>query len=213
MALDYKSSLSRYRRYLQLVQARPLWTASLWVILSLILLIALVVLALRPTLVTISGLLGQIKQQKEISRQLDEKIANVEKALTRLDEVSPKIPLLDKMLPVESDWSSLAANLEKIATESGLVMESVTIDKIPLVPGEQTAEMGQTESQLPAGVMPVKFIFAASGEYTQIREMLSDLENLRRVSILSSVEINTNKDGSLRLVINGEAGFIPDEFL
>jgi Tfp pilus assembly protein PilO len=184
----------------------------MWVILSLILLIVLLVLALRPTLVTISGLLGQIKQQREISKKLDEKILNVQKALVELDAVSQKAPLLDEVLPKEPDWSSIATNLEKMATESGLQMESVTIDKIPLTP-EPSTGTGQLKSQMPRGVLPVRFIFTASGEYTRIRKMLSDLENLRRVIILSSVEIDTNKDGSLRVTINGEAGFIPERFL
>jgi Tfp pilus assembly protein PilO len=213
MALDYKSSLSRYRRYLQLVQSRPLWAASLWVILSLVLLIVLLVLALRPTLVTISSLMGQIKQQKEISRQLEEKISKVEEALAGMDAVSEKIPLLDEMLPDTPNWSNLAADLERMATESGLVLESVTIEKIPMAPVEKTTDNNEDISRLPAGVLPVKFIFAASGEYTQMRQMLSELENLRRVLILSSVKIDTTKDGGLRLLIKGEAGYIPEKFL
>ena len=55
--LDYRSSLLHYRRYLSVVQKRPILRASLFLILSLILLIILVATALRPTLVTIAGLL------------------------------------------------------------------------------------------------------------------------------------------------------------
>ena len=56
MALQYKNSLARYRKYLQVVQSQPLFVASLWVILSLLLVILLVVMAIRPTLVTSGGL-------------------------------------------------------------------------------------------------------------------------------------------------------------
>ena len=67
----------------------------MWVVLSLILLIILMVLALRPTLVTISTLLGQIQQQKEISQKLDDKTLSVTTALKTLDSVKEKLPLLD----------------------------------------------------------------------------------------------------------------------
>jgi Tfp pilus assembly protein PilO len=215
MALDYKSSLSRYRRYLQLVQSQPLWTASLWVILSLILLIALLVLALRPTLVTISGLVGQIKQQEEISQKLEEKMITVQKALEGLDAISPKMPLLDEVLPKQSEWDILASRLEKIATESGLQVTSIVIEKIPLAFGTPvpTGTPVLVESRIPEGILAVKFIISASGEYTQIRKMVLDLENLRRVIVLSSVSIDTNKDGVLIVTVNGEAGFVPEDLL
>lgn len=215
MALDYKSSLSRYRRYLQLVQSRPLWTASLWVILSLILLIALLILALRPTLVTISGLVGQIKQQGEISQKLEEKMMTVQKALEELDAISPKMPLLDEVLPKESEWNILAARLEKIATESGLQVTSIVIDKIPIALNEPVPTGGPrlVKSEMPKEILALKFIISASGEYTQMRKMVLDLENLRRVIVLSSVLIDTNKEGVLVVTINGEAGFVPEDLL
>jgi Tfp pilus assembly protein PilO len=69
------------------------------------------------------------------------------------------------------------------------------------------------ESRIPEGILAVKFIISASGEYTQIRKMVLDLENLRRVIVLSSVSIDTNKDGVLIVTVNGEAGFVPEDLL
>ena len=198
-----------------MVQSRPLWTASLWVILSLILLITLLILALRPTLVTISGLLGQIKQQEEISQKLEGKMVTVQKALEEFDAISPKMPLLDEVLPKESEWDILAARLEKIATESGLQLTSIVIEKIPLAFSTPVPTGGPrlVESRMPKGILAVKFIISASGEYTQMRKMVLDLENLRRVIVLSYVLIDTNKDGVLILTVNGEAGFVPEDLL
>jgi Tfp pilus assembly protein PilO len=194
-----------------LVQTRPLWAASVWVVFSLVLLIVLLVLALRPTLVTISGLLGQIKQQQEIVKKLDEKIAIVQKAVQELAEVSSKLPLLDGALPNKPDWSEMAEKLEKTATESGLQVTSIVIDKVSTTVSEQAgAEPTQKKSLLPEGVLSIRFIFSATGEYTQIRKMVSDLENSRRGIVLSSVAIDINKEGKLVVTINGEAGFLPE---
>jgi Tfp pilus assembly protein PilO len=214
MALDYKSSLSRYRRYLQLVKNRPLWSASMWVILSLILLIVLLVMALRPTLVTISGLLGQINQQTEISQKLDKKIIQVQLAITEMNSVKDKIPLLDKALPKEVGWDELASNLDQIATNSGLTTTDLVIDKIPLLLNEPLVSTSQKYiPQVPAGVLPVRFTLTLTGDYTQMRKVVADLENMVRIIMISSVEISVDKKGVQTLIINGETGYLPDQLL
>jgi Tfp pilus assembly protein PilO len=165
--------------------------------------------------VTISGLVGQIKQQGEISQKLEEKMMTVQKALEELDAISPKMPLLDEVLPKESEWNILAARLEKIATESGLQVTSIVIDKIPIALNEPVPTGGPrlVKSEMPKEILALKFIISASGEYTQMRKMVLDLENLRRVIVLSSVLIDTNKEGVLVVTINGEAGFVPEDLL
>jgi Tfp pilus assembly protein PilO len=139
----------------------------------------------------------------------------VQKALEGLDAISPKMQLLDEVLPKKSEWDILAARLEKIATESGLQLTSIVIEKIPLAFGTPVPTGGPrlAESRMPGGVLAVRFIISASGEYTQMRKMVLDLENLRRVIVLSSVSIDTNKDGVLIVTVNGEAGFVPEDLL
>ena len=214
MALSYQSSLGRYRRYLQVVQNKPLWAASLWVILSLILLIVLIVLALRPTLITISSLIGQINQQQAISKQLDDKILKVSTALKNMDAVKDQVPLLDKAIPKDTQWDDLTLDLEKIATDSGLEATSVTIEKIPLVLNEPTTTNGTPIKILvPNGVLPIRFTLTASGEYDQIRKCISEIENMSRVVMISNVIIDTNKDGGLDLTVSGQAAYLPDNIL
>ena len=217
MALDYKSSLGRYRRYLQLVQNQPLWTASMWVILSLILLIVLTVLALRPTLVTISGLFGQIKQQREMSTKLDEKILKVRKAIDEMEAVKPDLPLLEDALPEQPDWEILANDIYEIATGSGVQITAISLDKIPLSPNEGAANQQQQQqpvkSLLPQGLMSIKFTLTAKGDYLQVIDVLSKLQKMRRVLLFSNVSVDEDKSGQLNLTVSGETGFIPDKYL
>ena len=105
MALSYKGGLSRYRRYLQLLQEKPLWGASLYVVLTLILILTMLVFALRPTLITISGLLGQTKKLQETSDRMNHKIAEVQKAAEALDLARDRMGLLDEALPAKPLWS------------------------------------------------------------------------------------------------------------
>jgi Tfp pilus assembly protein PilO len=214
MALDYKSSLSRYRRYLQLVRERPMWSASLWVILSLILLIVLLVMALKPTLVTISGLLGQIKQQKEVSVELDKRIVEVQKAIAELNSIKDERPVLDKALPQVPDWENLANELSSLATDSGLMTTDLVINKVPLLPTESfTSSGGEIINQLPKGVIPVSFTLTMTGEYTQMRQVVTEIQSMNRVIMITSVDISIDKKGMQVMTLNGEAGYIPDQLL
>jgi tetratricopeptide (TPR) repeat protein len=78
--LQYKNSLSRYRKYLQTVQNQPLLKASLFLILSLVLVIILIATALQPTLTTIADLIGQISKQKTLEQKMDAKISALQEA-------------------------------------------------------------------------------------------------------------------------------------
>jgi Tfp pilus assembly protein PilO len=181
---------------------------------SLILLIVLLMLALRPTLITISNLLGQIKQQTEIAKQLDDKITQVQQAISEFNSISDKLELINGALPSTSDWNSLADSLNNLASSSGVSVLSVVVDKIPLAPDEILSGPGQSyKSQLPQGVLPVRFTVSAGGEYTQMRQFITSLESMRRVLLLTTVSIDVNKDGVLVLTVSGEAGYIPDQYL
>ena len=71
--INYRNSVDRYRKYLLVMQKRPLWRATLFVTLSLLLLIVLLVFALRPTLLTIAGLVNDIDTKKKFMPNLKKK--------------------------------------------------------------------------------------------------------------------------------------------
>lgn len=189
-------------------------TASMWVILSIILLIVLLVMALRPTLVTISGLLGQIRQEKEVVAKLNNKIALVTQAMNEMDSVSGERHFLDKALPVDADWKGMADTLTQTATTSSLVITDLVIDKIPLTLNEELTTNGQKYvPQMPQGVMPVRFTLTLAGDYTQMRQAITNLENWGRIIMITSINRSIDKKGMLIMVINGEAGYLPDSSL
>lgn len=207
MALDYKNSLSRYRRYLQVVKEQPLWQASLWVVLSLILLIVLVVFALRPTLVTIASLFGQIDKQEEIASRLDEKIQLVQNANEKLRAIRPRLELLDQAMPVGNEWAKYAQRFLDTATESGLEVTDLTFEGITV----SGLMVGQKNTSLPPGFFGLNFSFVGKGDFDQVTEFLDIVENWRRVTVLSGVRLDKQLDGSLSVVIRGMAVYSQDE--
>lgn len=193
--LDYKSSLARYRRYLQAANSKPLWKASLYVILSLILIIVLVVLALRPTLITIAGLLGKIKEQNSIEQQLDRKIQMVTQANQELVRASSKLIFLDEALPTQADVAAWKSSLDNVASQAGISIEAIQIGDIPV----------DTESTTSA---QVSFSISASGQYAELRQFLQMLQNLRRLITIENVTLARDLSPESTQLLMGVEGFL-----
>jgi len=213
MALDYKSSLARYRRYVQLVAEKPLLQASLFVIFSLVLMIVLLVLALRPTLVTIAGLVGEIRQQKSLSDQLNEKILKVQEASAILSQNRQRLEVLDEAVPDRPMWLNMAEAVQSTASVSGLVVVDMEMGPIQISGSEPVTTKPKDqnavaeESPMPVGVAGISFEMTATGDYGQIRQFLATLENLKRIVLLSEARIYKGDAGLLTVTVKGDVGY------
>lgn len=207
MALDYKTGLSRYRRYLQVVQEQPLWGASLWLVLTLILIIVMIVVALRPTLVTISGLLGQKKQLTELSDRMDKKIAAITEAEAAYNNISEKLYLLDEGLPKGLDWASWSDRLWDTASQSGVALTRLELKKM-IVAGGEITKVKETK-ELPTGVKGLNYIVTVTGDYNHFQEFVAGIENMRRINVISSVRIQRDDKGVPVLEVEGIVGYYP----
>jgi Tfp pilus assembly protein PilO len=191
------------------MRERPLWGASFWVILTLILTIVMVLAALKPTLGTIAGLLGQIKQRKEVSAALDKKITKLREAEEIMENNRENIGLLDEGLPQSPEWNDLATRLRSIATESGINLSSFSYSIIP-VTGKGLPTKGEKDLVLPGRVDYITFFMTGQGEYSQMSSLVDSLEGLRRILVVTTFQIDRNKDGALIMAIEGVAPYFPE---
>ena len=202
MALDYRSSLLHYRKYLQVVQKKPIWRETLFVTLSLILLIILVVFALRPTLVTIASLTGEIQSKREIEARLNSKIANLQTLVQSYQKIQPQIYLLDTALPIQPKFSNLGEYLQSSASASAVQVDTFNLGNINLA----------TNSPPTQGLTDIEFSLGVKGGYIQIHDFLYRLENSRRLITVDSLQITRNQTGSLVANIKGRAFFILENY-
>ncbi len=202
MAIDYRNSLTHYRKYLQIIQKRPMWRATLFVTLSLLLLIVLLVFALRPTLVTIAGLTGEIQSKRDIEFQLKTKIANLQSMVQTYQKIQPQLYLIDDALPIQSKFGDLSGYLVKSATQAGVVVDSIALGNINLA--------NQTPPN--QGLSDIEFTINFKGSYTQIHDMLYKIENSRRLMSISSVQIARGNSGQLIANIKGKTYFILENY-
>ena len=196
MAVDYKNSLARYRKYLQVAGKRPLFRATLFVILSLLLLIILVFFALRPTFTTIGGLVGDIRTKKEILARLDAKISNMQKMVSTYQGIQNEIYLLDEALPIGSQFSVVGNYLQSIGAEN------INLSNINLSSGTLPTE----------GLSEIGFSLSVTGSFSQIRDSLSKIENSRRLMSVTDVLISKNPSGILNANIKGTAYFVFENY-
>ncbi|OGC93056.1 hypothetical protein A3D85_03095 [Candidatus Amesbacteria bacterium RIFCSPHIGHO2_02_FULL_47_9] len=188
MAVDYRSSLARYRRYLQTVQNKPLWQESLYLILSLLLVMVLVIWALRPTLVTIAKLLAERKQYLELEKRMDEKIELIREAQNVYLQVQDRLEVLNMAVPKTADWSGVATGVQQSATDSGLVTKSFGVN------------LGKD----------VEFSMATSGAYDGIKRFITGLGKSSRIIDIKSLSIDKQVGGELTLSLQGAAVYMPE---
>ncbi|MDP1743473.1 MAG: type 4a pilus biogenesis protein PilO [Candidatus Amesbacteria bacterium] len=202
MAIDYRNSLTHYRKYLQIIQKRPMWRATLFVTLSLLLLIVLLVFALRPTLVTIAGLTGDIQSKRDIESQLNTKIANLQSMVQSYQKIQPQLYLIDSALPLQSKFGSLSDYLVKSASQTGVMVDSIVLGNINL----------SSQSPPNQGLTDFEFSINIKGSYTQVHDMLYKIENSRRLMSISSVQITRSNSGQLAASIKGKTYFILENY-
>lgn len=175
---------------------QPLLQASLYVILSLVLVIVLLVSALRPTLITIAGLLGQIDQNKTIEKRLDEKIFVLQQAAEVLQRVEPRLGILEEAVPSGVMWGKFTSDVGLMATENGITLRSIALN-----PASEGVERNLARWS---------FTISGDGNYASAKKFVNSLENMRRTVVVSTLDIIGTKDGQVTLNLAGELGYLSD---
>lgn len=202
MAIDYRNSLLHYRKYLQVIEKKPIWRATLFVTLSLLLLIVLLVFALRPTLVTIASLTGEIQSKRDIESKLNSKIANLQTLVQSYQKIQPQMYLLDTSLPIGSKFSALGQYFQTSASASAVQIDNINLGNINLA----------TKSPPTQGLSEIEFNLGAKGSFIQIHDFLYKIENSRRLMTIDSLQITRNDLGLLVANIKGRAFFILENY-
>jgi len=180
-----------------------------WLALSISTVSFFLIVAIRPTIITIVKLNKEIKEKEEASLLLDKKIESLIKAQKVFAQNSQKIPLLDQALPQKSEFPLLFNFLNRSAEESRIELSSVSFEKIVLIAPISTSKTKKT-----APKQTIVFSATAKGDYLSLKNFVTLLENSRRLINLQSTQISEPKRKSegttevaLQLAITGNAFF------
>lgn len=171
----------------------PVAKASTELFLTIGLVLFLGVFAIRPTIVTMSDLLKEIESKKELDTALTKKIAALQTAQNQYLAIEDQLQLLDEAIPEDPQVIYGTKLIEKIAAETKVVINSLTISVIP-ENTQPNVVFAQKSKQL------LNISVKISGDYISIREFVEALRNSRKSFIIESVVFALEEDrGSKKL--------------
>ena len=203
--INLQAGLHRYNRYfVDLSNFYKTRKARVYtgIIAALVTIIFFIAFAIKPTLVTIAGLIKQVKDQQFVLTSLEGKIRNLSTAQTNYLNNESKIYLVDEALPASAEIGSLAKQLEALSRKTEVSIESFRINE---------AVLDSAEEKIANEKQPVNFNVTVSGNYENLRKFINLLSNLRRTISIESFVFQSGRDqsGILALNINGQVWFLP----
>ncbi|OGY09925.1 MAG: hypothetical protein A2782_04455 [Candidatus Blackburnbacteria bacterium RIFCSPHIGHO2_01_FULL_43_15b] len=206
MAIAYNYSRN-FTKIAQKYSARPEVRTGVELLLTFLTISFFAVLAIRPTANTIATLVADIKTQKEIEAKLNDKIANLKKAQTVFAQESRRLALLDQAYPKGPQPDILASQLEGLAAQDNLKLETFNVGKTPLAGKVAKDQSKGAESQF-------ELSFLVKGEYKNILTFLKDVENLRRLinitTISTAVSKKSGEEGKILLTVGAQIPYYPN---
>ena len=191
--------------------------AYLELILSFVAVIFFGWFALRPTITTIIDLLTEIEDKQTVVAKLDQKIDALVAADTTYKAAEPKLHLLDEALPTEHQVAQFTSQIETIAQEENISLVKFDYQPFPLnkttiegVSVNQTRssrdQQSATDSAAPTW-KPLEFELSANGEYSQLRQLIYQFYQLRRIILTDSINFQQESQRlvtSLNLKLTGQ---------
>ena len=216
MAVSWRQNFSRYQRYFLNIRAiydkRTDLKMFLEILLSLSAISLFLLVALRPTLLTITNLLTEIKNKEETIDELNKKIENLTLAQTVYQNELTKIRLLDTAITTAPSPESYVRQIEGIATRNNVTLAGVSTGEITLTGKPKPTKEDKTLRALPSGTTSFTVALSATGDYNNLIGFLGDVENLRRPLFIDSLNFTSFRVNEVqRLVLNiqGRVVFLP----
>lgn len=166
---------------------KPVAKVSAELFLSIGAVLFFAVFAIQPTLITMSDLIKELEDKREIDQQLSQKIAALSTAQTTYLQLEPQIPLLYEAIPTRPKVKESLLMLEKLASDRNLVIESIVIRQVP-----KEIEADITKSSTERVSIPVTI--SLTGSYPNISGYLEAVLSLRRTFIIDSIVFSRNDD-------------------
>lgn len=211
IASNYREKYAKYTHNLakiaQIAGQKPEVRVSIELLLTFLTISFFAVFAIRPTVNTIAKLVADIKTQKDIQTKLNDKITNLKKAQIVYTQEKTRLALLDQAYPKGPQPDTLASQLEGLAAQNSLKLESLNVGKTTLAGKIINDQPKGTESQF-------ELSFLVKGEYKNILIFLKDVENLRRLINITSVSAGLSKksgeEGAILLTIGAQVPYYPN---
>lgn len=186
MKFDYHSEYQRYRQYVQdlIVEGikKPAAVTSLALVATIFFTSALTIFALRPTLMTISSLVREIRDEKETIQALDNKVISLKQAQQALERITNRLYLLENAIPQSPSLEEFVKQIEITAAKNKIITLEFTQKDLVLKNSSPSAARKTNFSSIPVTI-------TVGGSESSIRSFISDLESLERIVVVKSANL------------------------
>ncbi|MFH1841151.1 MAG: type 4a pilus biogenesis protein PilO [Candidatus Shapirobacteria bacterium] len=136
--------------------------------------------AIKPTVVTITQLLKEIADKKEVEIKLDQKIQALMAAQKTYTGLEAYLPLLDQALPAEARLSPYLNQLESLARQNNVQLTALQTGQLVL---KDTPQPRQDHFVL---------TFTLNSPYANLKTFLNDFSRLRRLAEITGFSVKTD---------------------
>jgi len=160
---------------------KPIAKVSLELFLSLGAIIFFAFFAIRPTLLTMSDLIKEIEDKRELDGKLTQKIASLSTAQTQYMQLEDRIVLLDQAIPSNIEMIKTLKTIEKIASEQDLAITQLSTSEVPDTEEGENIPFNNTSLQ------QLSVSIAVTGDYQSIRQFVEGIRKSRRSLVVDTV--------------------------
>lgn len=189
MSLSLNNQFSRVKplyEYLKKQRENYRFIRSVEISATFVLVSFFLVFAVRPTVLTISSLWGDIQAKQVLKTQLKTRIDNVVKAQDVFSQVQERYQIINDSLPDRPQYSQAAQQIQQTGNNSGLNVDSFdyivqTDDKNPIAPYVKNYQISLN----------------LNGSFSSAVQMISNLLQNRRLINISSISIGISGSGDI----------------
>lgn len=214
MPFNYKTELSRYKKYYQTLEhvaGQPKSHMYTTAIFSFLVVSLFGWYAIRPTIQTILFLRRQIADDQIVNQKMEDKITAMIQAQSSYQTVQAQLPLLTQALPDNPEAIDVVSSLRNLSQIAQASISSLSVSQSPLVATTQTATTSAVSSlSKKAKIASVPISLSLSGSFPSINTFLNGVLSMRRILTIQSMNIKQDMESnvasgsattSIRLVI------------
>lgn len=161
---------------------KPVAKVSLEFFLSVITILFFALFAIRPTLVTMSELVKEIEDKKELASQLERKIAALSSAQEEYQRLESEIVMLNQAMPVQPHLLEALKILEKLAAEEDIIIDTIALQEIP----EEDPLTNLTYEEIEA--RDLYLTEKVIGDYPSIKDYVAAIQATRRSFMIEEID-------------------------
>lgn len=188
---QFRSIFSQYGQYrekvFRLLQERmkqPASQVSLALVGTLILIAALGILALRPTILTISSLIGEIGEEQKLVQALEDKFRALVTIEGLLEGMNEELPRINWAVPSDQEFQIFAKEVEILAKDKGLTALEISQGGFRLI-DQNVRENTRGE------IRSLDATVSIGGSEASTKEFLADLIKMDRLVVMKSVDMSS----------------------